>query len=273
MDTQQLFIDIVKSLFAAVGGFISAYIIFRFNIKRRVLEYNSTSMPLLRFSPDVQQKLTVTVDKAALTGRPDDQGTPTSIGSAHGFTIWLRNAGNELIEDAFVDVALDETARIIEYYIEPPPTSDYELRATIDPNKLNRLNVQIPYLNPGRVLHISLVSAENKNASTCTIDARGKGLQVRRYGIFRSNTFQISISVIIVALLLFFENALKYEWIPNTVWSALGATIVTTTVSTITWPLLHKIVALVLFGVLFIWVIASFIRTAPPDIDKPWGEE
>jgi hypothetical protein len=163
---------------AVVGGILSAVIAwftFRGQRERREIVYYYESMPLLKFRPTSEHKLTVTVDKSVLTGDDQGRGKAERVNNAYGFSISLQNAGNRSINAPVILITLDSTAKILEYYSKPETSPDYSISLERDKEKPNVLRVVPPYINVGQSVFLSIVSADNSDSDYCHMEGIREG--------------------------------------------------------------------------------------------------
>lgn len=106
---------LLVALAAAVLGLLSAYLL----RKRKIVEYDVSSMTLLKFKPKKERPLIVSFDKSVLTGNEEDKGVQVPVSSAYGFEVDVMNIGNEDITNISVEIRLNESAKVIEYETHP----------------------------------------------------------------------------------------------------------------------------------------------------------
>ncbi len=172
-------IEFLVAIAGAIVGGICTYVVSILLRTRKIIEYDTSSMPLLRFTPASDHALTVSVDKSTLTGDSADKGVPIEVKSAYGFQIDLLNTGNEPIVQPNVEILLDKTAKIIEYETQPSSSSAYEVKVIKDKLTPNILNLTVPYINSGEHILVRLISTENENRQ-CGVKALGLGVKTRR---------------------------------------------------------------------------------------------
>src|SRR2546423_12475619 len=109
---------------ALVGGLFTIAAVF-LQRSRKVITYEISSMPFLRFKP-LDNTLRISVDKSVLSGNLADKGTFEHVNNAFGFQISLLNEGNQDIEKPNIEIRLDKTAKIVSYEIQPSSRPGYD---------------------------------------------------------------------------------------------------------------------------------------------------
>jgi hypothetical protein len=192
--------NIVGGLIVAAFASLLTFMLTMSVRKRKVVQFNVFSMPLLRFIPRKERTLAVSVDKALLTGKADDKGQLAPIISAYGFEIEIQNVGNEDITDASIEIRLDESAKIIEYETNPAPQKNYEVSLERHGTSPNVVQVLVPYINRGQRLLVRLISTENISRE-CHVDIRGLGIQIRYFpGVWRA--LRIAVALVPIGMFL-----------------------------------------------------------------------
>lgn len=103
-------VNMTEAITAIIGAVVAGlFVIAAVFIQRgkRVITYEITSMPLLRFKP-LDNSLTISVDRSIISGDVTEKGTFEQINSVYGFQVNLLNAGNEDIENLILRYSLIE---------------------------------------------------------------------------------------------------------------------------------------------------------------------
>lgn len=254
--------DIISKLIIAVVTFSLGLLGARLLRKRKVLEYDVFSMPLLRFTPKKERTLAVTVDKFLLTGVEKDKGQATPITNAYGFEINVRNVGNEEATQASVEITLHESAKIIEYETYPASQINYEV--IVERVAPNILRLVVPYVNKRERFLVRVISTENEKRD-CKVNIRGLGIHSRRHSDIRSGlrlivglTLPIVAAVVAVSL---FPDSLK----------SLGVTETVTTTKEVTHYPAWVIVCLVVYSTLSVLIGVIWHARSVPSRTREYG--
>lgn len=141
---------IAAILGALVGGICTAIVTFitiSIQRKRRIIGFEVSSIPLVKFMSATEQGVKLTADKFLLTGQPEDKGVFTPIDSAYGFEITLRNDGNEDIENPKIELHFDPSAKIVAYETQPGNTPAYAVTVQKDDLHPNVIRFSVPFIN------------------------------------------------------------------------------------------------------------------------------
>jgi len=84
--------DMASKIIIAVLSFLLAILAAFLLKKRKVVEYDVSSMTLLKFKPKKERPLVVSFDKFVLTGNEADKGVQVPVNSAYGFEIDVMNS-------------------------------------------------------------------------------------------------------------------------------------------------------------------------------------
>ncbi len=199
---------------AVVGGLfvIAAVFIQR---GKKVITYEVLFMPLLRFKP-LDNTLTISVDKAVLTGNQAEKGTFEPINNAYGFQIKLLNVGNEDIEKPNIEIELDKEAKIISCETQPSSRPGYDINIQKDPSRSNILRVLVPFINKKDDVLLRLISTGNKNQK-CKVTILGFGIKYRKA---KSPIYPLIVAAISVPLSLLLLILILV--LPGSFWISLG---------------------------------------------------
>lgn len=100
-------------------------------------------------------------------------------------TVLIRNIGNRAISNLPVRVLASEAAYFVEYDIEPPEGSSFQIQQPTP----NEINVTCDLLNPGEAATVGLTVADSSDDKLRVI-ARAEGLTVKKIGA-RSTTTEL----------------------------------------------------------------------------------
>jgi|GEM_PF-6607969 len=172
--------EFIAGILSFIGGISIAYFSFKLQQKRKIIEYNVSSISLLRINLAVENILTVSVNKYILTGNEADKNETEQLKSVYGFQIYIQNIGNDDIEKLDdIEIRLDDSAKIVKYETEPVSTDGYKILIERVLSQPNICRLKLPYLNKGSKLIVKLISTENSN-SECKVIAHGIGIRTRR---------------------------------------------------------------------------------------------
>lgn len=149
---------LLVALAAAVLGLLSAYLL----RKRKIVEYDVSSMTLLKFKPKKERPLIVSFDKSVLTGNEEDKGVQVPVSSAYGFEVDVMNIGNEDITNISVEIRLNESAKVIEYETHPAVQTNYKVEVEKPLASPNVIRFLVPYINHKDRFLVRLISTENE---------------------------------------------------------------------------------------------------------------
>ena len=217
---------LTDGIVGAFLGFVGAYILFKLTQRQKIIEYEVSSISLLKLNLKVDDTIIVSVKKSILTGKKVDEGEIVQlIGGVYGFQISLTNIGNEDIEkiDNF-EISFDKSTKIIKCETEPISTKGYDIQVERDEVLPNVLRVFVPYINAKEQIIIRIITTENKN-SQCMISAHGVGIKTRSAP---SQAFSLIYAIIILVAgysiftgILFIDDIQKkvfYDFIPYDIW-------------------------------------------------------
>jgi hypothetical protein len=71
--------SLLPNIAGALVGAILGFLISKLTQKRKIVEYGQNSISLLRFDPNPEGSIVVSVDKSFLTGDSSDKGQPTPL--------------------------------------------------------------------------------------------------------------------------------------------------------------------------------------------------
>ena len=203
-------LEIVVAIIGAVAGGLCTFVGSLLLRSRKIIEYDISSMPLLRFTPGSSHALNVSVDKSVLTNNVADKGISMPIESAYGFQIDLYNSGNKEVIEPNIKISLDEKALIVEYESIPISSSLYNIKWIKDDLNHNIVNLVIPYINEHEHFRVRLISTQNVNRE-CDVEVTGVGVKSRQS--YRNRPFLI----FSFCLLLFYSGffSLFIEILPS----------------------------------------------------------
>ena len=176
---------LTEALIGGLFGVLITYIAFRLQDKRKVIEYEVFSMPLLRFKPTSAHPVAVSIDKSLLSNDPDDQGHSVYVDSLYGFEVDFQNVGNHPIENCTIEISLNKDARIIEFETQPPSKPGRDVTVERDEQNPYILRVTPEYLNKKERMLVRITSTGN-NSKKCVVNVLGKGLQFRERSLSRA---------------------------------------------------------------------------------------
>ncbi|MHB8597495.1 MAG: hypothetical protein ACYDER_11875 [Ktedonobacteraceae bacterium] len=171
--------EVVVAIIGAVAGGLCTFIVSLLLRSRKIVEYDVSSMPLLRFTPGSSHALAVSVDKSVLTNDDADKGIPIEIKSAYGFQIDFYNSGNEAVIKPSIKISLDEKAAIVEYESVPSSSSSFDIKWIRNDLHPYVLNIVIPYINEHEHFRVRLISTQNANRE-CDVEVTGLGVKSRQ---------------------------------------------------------------------------------------------
>src|SRR5438270_12161480 len=106
----ELFVAIVSAAVGCIGTYIVSLLL----RSRKIIEYATSSISLLRLNLLVENTISVSVKKSVLTGDQADDGETVPLKSVYGFQVKIINAGNEDIEKLDdIEICLDSAATIV----------------------------------------------------------------------------------------------------------------------------------------------------------------
>lgn len=246
----------------------------RFFQKRKIVEYQTYSMPLLRFKRDI---ITLTVPASRMAGVDPNDQTPLGIDNVYGFEVRFANIGHEGVQNPELMIALDPSATILDYDTMPGSSSARTVTIQRDPQNLNILRVTPQYISQGETILVSMVSTGNKDR-TCKVKVTGLDVRDRES---RQRVLSNMIPMFLV-LVLIYIGALVPAIMPKRALAAFGfgfKTETTTTTVAPLWIIVLFIFLLVTVGFYFVRGMINFIVTemrrdkswdAPLELDEPW---
>jgi hypothetical protein len=236
---------ILTTVVGAALGVLGTQLNYKLQTKRRVLHYSVNSTPILRPS-EVGGKLTITVDKAVLTGVERDRGVMEPVGSADIHNVKIKNVGNQETDNFNWQVNLHESAKIIDFDAKVGGES---VAAEIRAGERNIVYGAVPYLNPTSAIKVKIISAFNQEPDSCSVNMNGKGIAVE------SSDKGVTGSLVVAFFGLFGAIFIAGIWsgsiiqdstlgriqIFSQITSWLGGDLSTTSVPSVSWPLLPQI--------------------------------
>lgn len=172
-------LGLLIAITGALVGAVSTYIVSLLLRPRKIIEFSTSSISLLRLNPQAESVVSITVKKSILTGNESDEEETVSLKSVYGFQVNLFNVGNEDIDKLDdIEIRFDKSAKIIKCETEPIATKSYMIGVQKDTQQ-NICHVSLPYFNKHEQLVIKLITTENEDSS-CFVKAHGLGVITRR---------------------------------------------------------------------------------------------
>lgn len=259
--------EVTAAIIAVILGAAVGVIGERLRQRHKLIEYEVQFMPLLRFRPTTTHSVTVTVDKAMLTGNDADRGTTVTVSSVYGFQVELFNAGNEDVNQPQFEITLDKNAKIIEYATEPESSNAYEIDINYDANKPNNLLVKVPHLNRGDSMLIRLISVENTTPA-CKVNPIGYGLGNRPRSLNRELLYALVWLIPFFAYAVFISSGAN--WLSPSIINDLGATIETRKVLRFPFQV-EAVIYLVIFIPFLVGMLILYTTVTIQNIQRRYG--
>jgi uncharacterized membrane protein len=180
-----IFGSLIEALIGGVVGVFLTLLTFRLQQRRKIIEYETFSMPLIRFKPTPERSILVSVDKSLLTSKEEDKGDLIQVDSAYGFEIKIQNVGSQPIENCIIEINLDSNAKILESETQPPSKPGRKITSQRDEQELSVLRVTPEYINKKDTILVRITSTGNKSQK-CEVNVMGMGLHVRERSFLRA---------------------------------------------------------------------------------------
>lgn len=261
--------SMLQAILQVIGGGLTGFLIARYTANQnkaiKNIEYKTKKIKLLQLHEDTPDSIKVTVDKSIITGDENDRGIQEPISSAVAHSVLLKNRGNSPASDVNLEVVFDEDVDILSYSSSPASSDIYEIDLKTMSGKGNILRVYLPYLNPNSTIDLSIVTTDEEINSEPSLLGAGKGIEVSKFKISASPlpVVVVFIATIFVSLALF-EGAIVQgsigTLIPDSWVRPLGGIIETVEVQVLSFPPLHKFVAIAGGFALLVGLICRLIR-------------
>lgn len=191
---------LTEALIGGLFGILLTYLTLRLQDKRKILEYEVFSMPLLRFRPTSAHPIAVSIDKSLLTNDPNDQGSSVYVDTLYGFEIELQNVGNSPIDNCVIEIVLDNNAKIIEFETQPPSRLGKAITVERDDKTPYILRVIPEYINKKERILVRITSTGNKSRK-CQVNVLGKDLQSRERSLLRAFLWPMAMLLLVMLIL------------------------------------------------------------------------
>ncbi len=189
------------AIVSAVVGSLGTYIIGQLQRTRKIIEYNVSSISLLRLNVLTDSTISVSVSKSVLTGDANDLGVIVPLNNVYGFQVNIINAGNQDIDKLDeIEIRFDNATKIVKCETEPNFTKSYQIIAQKDLQEQNVCHISLPYINVNDQIVARIITTENEDSS-CSVKAHGMGIKTRSTRQIYPFTRIVAISLIIFIII------------------------------------------------------------------------
>lgn len=249
--------SVAEFIVLTLSGILVGYVGARWQQRRKILETEVSSMPLLRFKPSASRALHVLMPKEVLSGAPWDEGEMEEVANLFGFEVTLHNAGNDHVEAPQIEIVLHESGRIVEYETQPADQPGYRVTAERDDGMQNVLRVNCQYINPRDRFLVRLISTDNEQRD-CKVNVLGAGVRTRRRRALRRIVIPLAVWGISTVFLFGFAGVPPGDWRSGFMISYLGARVETQ--SLVLFPLWLRWAVVVLASLAGVWATRSALH-------------
>lgn len=246
---------LLQVLGGGVFGFLIAWYAAHQQKVKKHIAYKTSSIQLLHLHEETPDAIKVSVDKSVITGNKADSGIQEPIKNATAHSIVLKNKGNSTASDLYFEVEFEKSVNILAFFSTPSSSDAYKILLKKVSEKENTLSIFLPYLNPNEIVDVSIVATFDESPTKPVVTGRGKEVSIYKFAR-RASPAPVALLFFSLVFVVFamFEGSVVTESMgslfPESWIQFLGGTVDTVQVKVLSFPILHKVLTIILGGVL-----------------------
>ncbi|WJG20712.1 hypothetical protein [Vibrio furnissii] len=240
------------------GGGIFGFLIAKYSLRGQKLSkdlvYKKEKVKLFDLNNETPEFIKITIDKSAFTGDRNDDGEIIELKGAYAHSLIIKNQGNTETSNVNFEISCTGNDKIIHYSSSPEYSDFYNVCLNKKEKNNNVLRLTAPYINSGESIAVSLITTGESDDVEINVTGGGKGVSVNEH-----KSFQGIVPAILFFIFFLLSLGIVFDsWnaertlgngIPEELIILLGGKIDQLTVPVISFPFIHKAIAIGVFGV------------------------